>query len=252
MAIASVGNVGTAGHATNASGTSWTVTGCTASVGDIIILVSASDNHHTTYGYYNEVASVEDSASNVWSIVNDGTNDAAYVYSPTGSVNDGAAVSIWKTRVTSALSSGTITITLNNSKNAKATSIWRYTVDSGNTLSAVSGKTVGYGENVDTAYLTALSISGLSSDEYLFIRGGAAERAFGSLSVSSGYTEFTPHAASSPPMASAGEFRILTGTSSTSRPFYNDKADIATIFIALREVPITPDSTGGMMLGMSF
>jgi len=242
MAIASVGSVGTAGHATNASGASWTVTGCTASAGDVLVLISASDNNGTTTGYSNEVASVTDSASNTWSILNDGTNNAAYVYSPTGVANDGAAVSVWRTKVTSALSSGTITITLNNSKDAKATSIWRYTVGTGMTLAAVSGTVMGYGENVDTTYMTALAISGLTSGEYLFFRGGAAERGFGSLTVSSGYTQVTPHAVSSPAMASAGEFRILTGTSSTSQPFYNDKADIATVFLALKEVAVSSSS----------
>jgi len=261
MAITSGGAVGSSGFANSTNQTSWTVSGCTASVDQEVIVVIASDNNHTTYGYYSDVSSISDSAGNTWAILNDGSNDAAYTYSPTGNVNDGAHVSIFKSKITNALSSGTITITLNSAKVAKVCTISKYSVETGYTLRCVSSKNVGCVKTTNRPYdtsLGSLSISGLSSQEYLFLRGVAVEyyTEVDVTTATSGFTEGTAHAASGGSSSTSQgvgfEFKIATATSATSNPSFDRDADTASIFVALKESPLVADSTGGMMLGMSF
>jgi len=260
MAISSVGEVGTSGWGSTTSSTSWTISGCTASVDDEIIASIAIDNYQTTFGYYHDVASVADSAGNVWAALNDGSNNAAYTYSPTSSQNDGATIVLFKTKVTNALSSGTITVTLNHARTAKAASLWRFTVGAGNTLKCVSGKNIGEGRTVDEREtLASLSVSGLASAQYLFFRASAIETSnIDYPTYTSGYSSISPRQADagtdSTSMTVGGEFRIQTTTSSTSSPISNFSGgkDCSSIMVALSESPITPDSTGGMMLGMSF
>jgi len=263
MAITSGGAVGSGGYTNTSNTTSWDVTGCSAAIDDEVIVIIAVDNYHTTYGYYSDVSSVMDSAGNAYSLLNDGTNDAAYVYSPTSNQNDGASVSVFKSKITSTLSSGTITITLGHAKKAKAATIWKFTVDSGNTLRCVSGKIIGKTKSNTTgsgAYLDAHTITSLASNEYLFLGAAATEVYYtidAGFTPTSGFTAITGHSADAgaapyDDAAAGGEFKIATTTSATSQPYIQDKWDVASLFMALKESPLVADSTGGMMLGMSF
>jgi len=266
VSITSGGSIGSGGFTSTSSGTTLTITGVTASVNDEIILPIAADNYHTTFGYLHDIASVTDSAGNSWAILNDNTNDAAYTYSPTSTQNDGATIALFHTKVTSALSSGTITITLGHAKTAKAASPWKFTVGAEMRLAVMSSKTVGAGKTFDsvsryTAWpLSSLSISGLQSNEYLFFRatGGEIATSPGSVTYTSGFSNINERIAntgSSPTsMICGAEFKVETTTSKTSSPaidMYPGTRDFSSIMIALKEVPIA-SAAGGMMMAVGF
>lgn len=241
MAFGGGSSIGTG--ATSAAATSTTITtSSTVSAGGLIVVRVAKDNTSTTDGVTNEVTSVTDSAGNTY------TKGGEYTTGQ-GSAKAGATVAVFYGKLTSQLASGG-TITINHdSQTDVAVSANAYTMGSG---------TIAQGGSTQTLAVTAgspgsMSLSGLTSREYLFLRAVAEEEEAGSATTpSSGYTASdvvvsTTAGSATSNITLRGEARILTGTGSTSDPS-GDVADHASVFLALYEVSAT-DSPGSLIGG---
>lgn len=230
MAFGYVGGAGTANS--NSSGTTLALTvSATIEAGNLALVLIAKDNFGTTDADHSEVSSVTDSAGNTYAKMLEFTNG-------NGSAGAGATNSIWASVLASQLSSGVgvITATFANAITCKAMLCHEFTVGAGSTLS-VAGST---SNARDATSPGSLTVSGLASGEYLWVRGIASESDnFTGLTVTSGYATLGLAAAiggsSALSMASRGEYRILTATSSTSNPsLFN--ADHACVMVAIQEI----------------
>ena len=224
MAFASVGTLGTG--SSSSGGTSVAITtSATAEAGNLVVLIVALDNHSTSDQQTTEISSISDSGSNTWTKAGEYCNGQ-------GAANAGATVSVWFSKLTTQIASGgTITATLANSKTYKCLTAWEFTVGSGTIQTAGTLQV----EAVDSGDTGSMAISGLTSKEYLFVRGVASEE--GSIQMftpTASHTEFTEVDAADN-MAATGEFRILTGTGDTSNPLQNSTFDNVSVFFALEE-----------------
>ena len=236
MAITSGGTIGSVQDKT--AGTSFALTtSAQLAAGQIGIIAVAKDNTATSDGNTSEVTSITDGSSNSYVLLREFCN------AQSGS-NAGATISLWRTRARTTLASGgTITINLAASKTAKAASIWAFNVGTNMTL-----QLIGTGQDLanDGADPGSMTISGLASQEYLFVRAIAGESdntndLVGTLL----YTTITPNQTSGNPVASnmgvRGEFHVLTGTGDTSDPLWTSfSGDAASVYVALVEAPVVP------------
>lgn len=230
MAFASVGTLGTVQNKTSQTSTSLT-TSASASAGDLVVLVIAKDNVSTTDGETSEVSSVTDSGGNTWTKAKEYTNGE-------GAAAEGSTVSVWYSRLTTGISSGgTITANYGSATVAKALSAWKFTV--GASVSVVASVT-GAADATSTA--GSLSLSGLTSKEYLFFRGSSREGAgtSDSFTATSGFTKIswagnTGGASATNNIKVQGEFKIATSTGETSNPTDTQTGDWASVFFALQE-----------------
>lgn len=229
MAFGGRASIGTGTTSAAATSTSLTTT-ATANVGDIIVIRLAKNNAATADGVTNEFTGVTDSAGNTY------TKRGEYTHSH-GASGDGATVALFDCVVTTQLSSGG-TITANHDSNTDVCiAANKYTKGAGTTLAQAGTTQVIASDTIPGS----LSLSGLTSREYLFIAASAEEEETGSATtVSSGYTASdvvvsTTAGSATSNMTLRGEDRILTGTGSTSN-MGGDSADHATIFVALYEV----------------
>lgn len=160
MTIASAGSVGTAQAKATGSSLAITTT-ATIPAGNLAIVAYATDNLDTSDGETSVVTGVTDSAGNTWQKAAEFTNTSA------GAVGDGVLVSIWLTVATVQLNSGgTITITQGSDTNGRAGSCWQFTI--GTAGVTVADYEVGGGESNT---IPDISLSGLASQEYLFLHG---------------------------------------------------------------------------------
>jgi len=222
------------------SGTSFSFTGITAAAGECVVLVVAKDNAATTDGHTNEVTSVTDALGNTWEKIDEFCNGQ-------GAANAGATCAIFICNVTNAIAAtDSITVNLSSSTTAKAVSGQVFNLAANNKLRSVGTPQV---EARDAAHPGPLTFSGLTSKEYLFFRGGAMEVTDSPYTPTTNFTALDHIATSGgnsvSNMGAGGEFRILTGTGTTSDPSWS-AADGAEIFIALEEFAgatgITPNS----------
>jgi hypothetical protein len=220
---------------TNQSKTAGTSLSCTVGTenfdaGNIAILWFAGDNTATVDGNDQLLSSVTDSKGNSWTVQRCFTNAQ-------GAAAAGATTCLAWSKITTTLVSGTDTITANfSSITAKAILTREFTVAAGATI-AVAGTPQDLAN--DAADPGSMTISGLASGEYLFVRAIALERANAAITPTANYTNAgnngTSGGAAASNMNVAGEFRIFTGTSNTSDPTAT-AVDNANIFIAFREV----------------
>lgn len=236
-AHAAIGTGGATCTARNKStATSLTCTVATQNIeaGNIAILWFAGDNNATVNGNDGLLSSVADSAGNTWTVQRCFTNAQ-------GGGKKGATTCLAWSKLTTALTSGSSTITANTNYNgtttyAKAIVVKEFTVAAGNTISAVATATDLENDNQDPGSMT---ISGLTNTEHLFIRSTALERANASWTATGGYTSSgcngTTGGSGATNMTVCGEFRVLTATSSTSNPSLSSE-DCASIFLAFDEV----------------
>lgn len=244
MAFASIGTLGT-GANTTANTTLVLTTSAAAEAGNLVVLVIGKDNASTVDAETSEITGIADSAGgNTWVKYGEYCNGQ-------GAANAGATVSVWTCIVTNTISSGgTITATLSDTRTVKAMTAWEFSVGAGSTVSLAGTLQVLANDALDPG---SMSISGLTSKEYLFVRGVSHEGSVGLLTATTSYTKFTDilgatgTAASS--MASLGEFIILTGTGSTSDPTVSAR-DSASVFLALEEVPAATANT--FLFGSNF
>ena len=242
MAFASIGSIGT-GTRTAAGTTTTITTSALANASDLVVVWIAKDNTSTTDGATSEVTNCTDSAGNQYVKAGEYTNSA-------GSANSGATVALWYCKLTSNLaSSGTITVT-HDSVTDVAISAWRFTMTSILRLASSATPVV----SDTTAHGTSIALSGLPSKEYLFVRATAIEDEVLTTDTATASYTASDHLASTTAGAAtgniflAGEFRILTGTGSTSAPTYTGATtQSATIFVAFDEV-----AGGGLFMAGSY
>ncbi len=210
-------------------------------VGNIAVMIFAGNNTATVDGNDGLLSSVTDDKGNTWTVQRCFTNSR-------GSAGAGATTCIATAKITTELAtSAGNNITANfSSITAKSMVVKEFTVDSGNTLEIA-------GTPQDDARLTDpinLTITGLTSGEYLFLRSVAIERtAPGAWTSTAGFSSTTCNGTSNGLNASnmevCGEYVIessSTGTSSNPTASGNDNASI---FVALSEVIIPDYSLGG-------
>lgn len=229
MAWSSIGTAGSNFDKTAGSSVQMTVDGVDPDVGEVVIVAVAKDNTGTTDTNTNEVTSVQDDQGNTWTKLREYCNG-------NGSAGTGAVVAVFYTIVTSQMFDGDIIqANFSDSPTASAISAWRFSIGAGSTLSlAGSGD-----RSDDISDAGSITISGLSSTEYLFLRVIASERdAATALTTTASYTAITHNGTSGGSvdsnMSIRGEFRILTGTGDTSDPTAV-LADHASTYLAILE-----------------
>ena len=119
-----------------------------------------------------------------------------------------------------------------------------FTVAAGNALDVAGTPQDLANDGVDPGSMT---ISGLTSGEYLFVRSTASERDATTWTPTTNYTtsncDTTTGGGSAANMNICGEFRVLTGTGDTSDPT-GTAVDNASIFIAFKEAANTTLGNG--------
>src|SRR5574341_277940 len=223
-----------------ASTTTLTRTVATANIeaGNVAVVTCAADNVSGS-GNTNDHGDVTDSASNSWT--------KAYEFTEgTGGSGGGATVSVHYSKLATQLSSGsgTITCNFNTAVTDKAMHlVQEFTIGAGNVVS-VAGTP--QGAESDGGDAPSQTISGLTSQEYLFVRGiGAESNAVLSMTKTASYNNpddptdscnGTTGGGEASDMAACSEWRILSGTGDTSDPTLVDTSnDNASVYVALLE-----------------
>lgn len=247
-AFAHVANVGVANSTTD--NTSLVITtGAQLDAANVGLLVIALNNNCTADTLdTSEISGVVDSVSNTYEKLVEFCTSA-------GAANDEATVSLWRTKATTNLAiGGTVTITLANSKAAKAATLHEFTVGAGKTAS-IANKGTCAGLSGEGCHVLATSgttpgsmtLLGLSSKEYLFFRPWAQESDSCDATNTTNYTQLTGALANSgvtgTSMCADGEFRILTGTGDTSNPPAGVNRQWASAYVALEEVDVAGGAT---------
>ena len=208
----------------------------TIQVGRLVVIAAAINNIATADGETSDITSITDTKENLWIKAGEFTNTVG------GAAGDGATCAIWYSLITTELTTSD-TITVNFSANTTAKVIFGrvFSLIAGNTVIATSLQTLA-NDNADAGSMT---ISGLNSLEYLFYRAIASETDVFTWTLTSGYNANAQGGQSGTGgseknhMSVNSEFRILTGTSSTSDPTMTDTtADRASLFIAFYELPL--------------
>lgn len=202
--------------------------------GNVGVCWGATDNIATTDGQTTDL-SITDSGSNTWTRLGEFTNT-------NGAAADGAITGVFASKLTTQLTSGSSTITLNTTSAVtdKAVRCQEFTIGVGNVLSVVGAiKT-----EASAADAGSLTTDTIASGEYLFLRGvGAESNAVLSMTATASYTRIgsdgcdgTTGGGEATDIATCGEFRILTATSDTSNPTLVDTTnDNASVYLALKE-----------------
>jgi len=229
VTIAAVATIGTG--TSNVSGTSLVLTTTAAAeAGNLVILAIAKDNTSTTDQETNEVTYVTDSAGN------NGWRKLGEYCNGQGSAAAGCVISLWSCRLANTIaSSGTITITMVTTT-AKVCSAYEFTCSAENRWLDTAG-TLQTGAT-DAAEVPSLSVTGLTSREYLFVRATAYENS--SLSIATPTSGWTAIGSATIGSGAAGmsvdaEFKIATATSATSQQGSSGAVDNASVLVALYE-----------------
>lgn len=230
MAWGAVGGAGLFQDTSAGTSITGTVT-ATIEAGNVALVVVAIDNLGTSDGDNSEVTSVTDSAGNTYQKLGEFTN-------ANGSAGAGATVSVWASVLATQLVStvGTVTANFSGSVTASAMIVHEFTVTAGAELT-VAG-TVQTLAN-DAADPGSMSLSGLTSREYLYVRCIASEsNSTAVITTSASFTTLSRSVAntgtSATSMGARGEFRINTSTGETSDPTLFS-ADHASVFLAIIE-----------------
>ena len=214
-----------------------------AEVGNVIIVIVAGDNIAIVDGDSTNV-SITDAAGNTYTRAKEWTNDIS-------GAGTGAVAAIFYSKVTTQLNSGAlITITTTSAITAKAASAWEFSIGAGNVVS-VQGSA---GLSTDGADPAAITISGLTSAEYLWIHCVAHEgpntdaftQDIDYLSLDANGTTAGGAASN---MSVRGGRRIFTGTTDTVDVTYT-AADHAQAYVALKEA--APPAAVGFSKGYVF
>lgn len=220
------GSMGTGNS--KASGTTVTVasTSQTANAGDLVVVLIASDNTDTTDLETTHWTVTDSAGGNTYTRAKEFVNGQ-------GSAAAGVEVGVYYSRLATQLAStGVITGTRDGAVTAKAIRAWRFTV--GDTVSVQGSGTLA-GDANDPGSMT---ISGLTSAEYLFLRAGGLESDLGTVTVTTNYTAIARNGTTGGGEASNisvwGEFRIVTATTETSNPTVRT-VDNVNVFVAFQE-----------------
>jgi hypothetical protein len=185
----------------------FTVGSTGAAAGALLLVLIGSDNIETSDTEDGtDIVSVTDSKGNTYTKAKTFTNGE-------GAIRDGATVGIATSVLASELVlNDTITVTFSEAVTAKAMSVARVEIVAGKDVT-VGGSAVRADDATDPG---EISISGLTSREYLFVYGIAREGALIGITHDSDYDPFssagTGGGASNTNIALAGASRFLTGT----------------------------------------
>lgn len=214
-----------------ASSATWsTTTSAAISSGAGLIMTLGTDNYNTTDADHSEHTSVTVDGQSM-------TKIAEYTNGE-GAAGDGATTSVWYLQNSAAVSTGaTVSITLANSVTAKVASGFTFTMNNSNTLTVESTKTFGV---CDACNTPSLSLTGLTSREYLWVYSYSGEYGDATFTASSGWTGWVHTAATGGPGASryqgGGQFLVATATGQSSiQPSTDTGRDWAAHLVALYE-----------------
>lgn len=219
------GSIGTGNSKT--SGTTVTVTTtAVANAGDLVVVIIGSDNTDTTDLETTHWTVTDSAGGNTYTRAKEFVNGQ-------GAAAGGIEVGVYYSRLATQLASGgTITGTRDSAVTAKAMRGWRFTV--GDAVSVAGSGTLAN----DAADPGSMTISGLTSAEYLFLRAGALESDLGTVTPTTNYTAIPRTATTGNPEPSNagcyGEFRIVTATTETSNPTVRI-TDNVSVFVAFQE-----------------
>lgn len=225
--------IGLKGSGNNKSSSTSTVT-CTSSaavaVGAILVVAVAFDNTRTTDGT-STLASISDSSGNIYTRVLEYQNTVG------GAAGDGAAVGVYVGRVTAALLlADTFTAAFTTIPTAKVLAVDEFAVASGKTWALATTAVTPFSASA----APSVAISGLASQEYLFLGVLATEGATGTFTNSAGFNAINSEATTGGSADTNVTLRwarhILTGTGDTYAPTYLTARDGVAALVALKEI----------------
>ncbi len=219
--------------------------------GNVAIVWAATDNVDTTDGQ-TTLHSVSDSKGNAYTKACEFTNGQ-------GAAAAGATVSISFSKLTTQLDVNvdTVTLTTSSAVTDKAVKVSEFTIGAGNVVSVEGACQTLANDNADAGSQT---ISGLASQEYLFVRGIAAEsNATTSMTLTTSYSSVigdgcdgTVGGGEATDISVCVEHRILTGTGDTSDPTLVDTTnDNASVYVALKEAAPPSISSQGIIISQN-
>jgi hypothetical protein len=227
--------LGSAQNKTSQTTISFTV-GSTGAAADALLLVLiGSDNVETADSEDgSDISSVSDSKGNTYARAKTFTNGQ-------GAVRAGVTVGIYYSKLTSELVTGdTVTVTFSEAVTAKVMSVARVQIDTGKDV-AIAGTDVQADDEADPS---EISISGLTSRDYLFVYAIARESNIpvsNDLDYSAFNSNQTSVGAANTNIALAGAARILTGTGDSVDLTAGTTDDFAQAYVAFSlEVPAGP------------
>jgi hypothetical protein len=208
-------------------------TGAIINADELVVVMAATDNLGTADGDNAEVTGVS-----VGSLT---LTKGRQFCNAQGAAAAGASASVWYGVSSGSIASGsTVTVTCNTAVVAKAATCRRFTKAAGTTI-----EVVGSGDKADDGVdVSAITTSGLASEEHLHVRSCGCEGTAAVFTVTSTWTMFETDGIASSGGAGAtniwsiGEFLISTSTGETSDPSSNKGAgvDWGSTMVALREV----------------
>lgn len=207
----------------------------TASSTNAIIILVAMNNIDTVDGQGSTAAKITDTKGNYWRKIGEYTNTVG------GVAADGATISAWLAILSvDLLTSDTITISFTTLVTAKAVSALKFNATNPNNLRLVpSSLQTLSNDNSDAG---SMSISGLTSKEYFFVRAIASET--DTATVSSNTSSWSAGLALSSGTGGAkqghmclnSEYLVSTATGATSDPTMTDvTSDRASLLFAIEE-----------------
>lgn len=234
MAFASVGSLGTAQEKTADTSLTLTVS-ATAEVGQLVAVVASCDNEGTTDTETDQL-SIADSAGNTWTKLREQTESS-------GAANDGCCAAIFVSVLTAQLTSGagTITLTSASTRTAKVMEAWEFSIDG-------DGVALGDGTSEAVAQAgsgqpAALTVTGMTSREYLLLHLLAMERDDVTVTPGSGYSSMTgigtSGGASDLNQMVEGMFRIATLTTDSPDCSTATGAQHVQILVAIYETVLS-------------
>jgi hypothetical protein len=228
MALAHVGDAGTTVSKTSGMTLAHTVT-ATIQANNVAAVWTSWKNTDTSSGDTTRL-SCADSQGNTYLKVREHTFSA-------GAADDGITGALFVSRVTTELATGvdTITVTSDTARTAKAVSVREF---SAGAALAVEQVAVDAGGNIDPPF--PLSLSGMTSREYLLLRLDASEdNGDTSYAQDADYTPITAaNSAGGALVTNAtinGGFRVATLTGDTCAPTASENRDRVAILAALYE-----------------
>lgn len=238
MAWTAVGSYGTDQNKTAGTGMSLFQPGSSIAAGSVIVVTIACDNVQTTDGNSSTVTSVVGNYSGTFTKALEYTNGEAAAAA-------GATVSLWYAYIPTLISAfnDQIDVSINAAVAAKACGAYIFSNTGGACVVAASA---GSASDVDPASMT---ISGLTSREYLFVRADATERGNYGYGNSTNYTVFMQNTTTDPgnatDIAIGAEYRIFTGTGDTTDPTTGTPQS-ASVYVAFSAsaLPLTVNVTG--------
>ncbi len=230
MAWAYQGGIGNTADKTSASTVAFNAA-ATVAVGRVIVVMVTADNNGTSDSDAgDEITSVTDASGNTYTKIRERVNGSP------GAAN-GAVAATFYTKVTTELTSGNaVTANYNGAHTGRNIRAFQFTIGAGNVVT-IADQVSGTPEEATTT--PAATISGLTSQEYLFVSALAIEGPFGdTFTESTGYTggrNGSTGGSAASNMTLAAAHRVLTGTGDTYAPTLGTARDTAHVFAALKE-----------------